>query len=877
MIDRLLLRVLSIVAPEELADEIEGDLREQLSQLKRSRSSVVATIWLARAVIGAALSIGWSRTPFARRGSFISPPLPARRRSLPVTLNDLRFAVRLIAKQPVLSATAVGALGVSMCLAIFGFTMLSSTLWAELPLPQGERYVYMEVTDPETLDEVGVAPEVLERWINESSTLATIGAFEWGQANLEPVDTEPVGIRLVHITPRGMAATQVEPVVGRLFEPRDAVPGAEPVVLLREDLWEQHYRGDPDMLGAPIRLGGSDYTLVGVLPREFAFPSSHNLWLPRAEHGPGVVDGSRPEAFGIMADDADMAEVQAELEVLMQPSDDELRAGPPNALRVVPYTRGLTGGRAAETFMAGVVTVLLLILAVAAANVANLILVRAVARSDEYGIRAALGASRTNLIAQGFGEVLLLGALAAILGTGGASLIFRWLRSVVDNELPMWIDFRIDPVVGGFIAFLAVFSTSIASIGPMLRATRGSLDASLRQGSTAVASGGFGRASASMIVAELALSVALLSTATLLGRGLVGLQQVDLGLDQTRVLTASLYLPPAPGVSEPSPIDTGLLADLESRVNIRKAGLTMRLPKEETRARDLEVDGREGIVRSHVAHSGLYFFDSLEIAALRGRTFTASDHETDAVPVVVVNESFATAHLGTSNPVGQRLRFASEPGAEPTAWREIVGVVRDLGLNAAVPGESDGLYLPVAGSNFYQLTATFEGPFADAARAMRAVVGANDSRIIVREVQTLEQSGWAARTLLSATASGLSALGVMALALSVTGMYAIMAFSVQQRTREFGVRVALGAEPGDLVRRAVLSTCVRLASGAGLGVTRALLLSQAAAVLPIAVPALSMFDVAVVCGTMMLAGLLAAWLPARQAGRVNPADALRAD
>jgi hypothetical protein len=443
----------------------------------------------------------------------------------------------------------------------------------------------------------------------------------------------------------------------------------------------------------------------------------------------------------------------------------------------------------------------------------------------------------------------------------------------------MWITLQVEPAVVGFAAFLAVFASAIASIAPALRSTSGSLDLALRHGSAAVVAPRFGRASSVLVLAQVALSVALLSAAAVMARGLIGYQWADLGIDEAGILTASLYLPPESDAEEPVRIGNSLADELTAAPQFERAGLTMELPKSDAARRTFEIDrgAADQVVDGRAAYAGVGFLQSLGVEAMAGRLLEAADHVEGAASVVVVNDSFVRQYFAGADPVGRQIRYAAEPGEEPGQWREIVGVVQDLAMSPGVPGESAGLYIPVRQSNFFHATARFNGPVGEAAAALRRIVAEHDTRILVRDIQTLDKVGWEARTLLRSVGLGLAALGAMAMALSAAGIYAILAFSVQQRTREIGVRIALGAGRGQVLRSIMGSTSVRLGAGAASGAGLAFLLARATVVLPIDLPPMGLLDVGVMAGTMIAAGALAAWVPARRAGRVSPAEALRND
>lgn len=869
---RIAWAVVRFVLPRDMRDEIEGDLREEHGTRARAEGSSSADRWLFRAALGLAAQMASLRIPLVGRSSLRVPPLSPSR-AWPLSLTDLKLAFRLALRQPVLSATSIAALSVSMCLAIAGFSMVDAVLFAKLSLPNGEDFVYLRLTDRESRQQRSTTVPIFRAWTEGGSALETLAAFRTRQATLLMGDGLSRELKAADVTVNGLSSTGAAPVVGRLFTAEDAFPSASPTMLLGEGIWREQLGADPEAVGRTVRVSGDVYTLVGVLPADFAFPVNQDAWFPFDPLNSDSMKGL--QAFGVLAPGSDRGAAEVELQSILEAQrDSDQRL----AVEVLPYTRAFSG-RGFAAFMTVVMVLLFALLAVAAANVANLILARTAARSGEIAVRTALGAPRASIVCQIFVEVLVLAAGAAAIAVVVAGRIVAWLRVLIADAAPAWIEPRVDPGVVAFAALLALVATAIASLAPALRSTRGDLDRRLRRGTAFTTGPGVGRLADALVFGQIALSVALLAVAAVLGRGLLGYQAVDVGIAEREILTASLHLPASMDTDDREPIARDLVDELEAAPRIRRAGLTRTLPNRDAGREGFEVDASEEIRRVpdiHVAYPGPGFFDSLDLTPVQGRLLRPSDHDDQAPPVVVVNEAFVRAYVPSGDPVGLRLRSVGRPDEDLPAWKEIVGVVRDLDLSPGLPGQEPGVYIPTRDSNTYFVTARFDGPVAEAARELRQVVAEHDGRILVRDVQTLDRVGWESRTLLRSVGTGLAALGAMAVALSVAGIYAILAFSVERRRREIGVRVALGAGSATIIRAIVTMTARRLAVGVTFGIALALLFDRVTALLPIDVPRMAPVDLLLVCGLMLGAAVGASWIPARRAASVEPAEALRA-
>jgi predicted permease len=479
------------------------------------------------------------------------------------------------------------------------------------------------------------------------------------------------------------------------------------------------------------------------------------------------------------------------------------------------------------------------------------------------------------VVGQLFVEVLLLGSIAALLGLAGASGALRYVRGAFEG-IPFWVTLQPNPRVIVFVLALTVVVSAVSGLLPALRVTRHDLRNSLQAG-RGFAAGGFGRVGAVLLVVEIALSVALLNGAVTMARAFTSYVDDIPALPENRVLTAQLGR-----IREPENRDK-VVAAIAQLPGVVAAGAGENLPRlyPPPRAVSIEPIGDEATLApkpapGHAVSTG--FMEAIGARAVAGRLFTSSDFVTGAAPVAIVNEPFVEKFLNGRNAIGRRIRIdnSGEAGAEEP-WREIVGVVPDLGLSVGDPALTAGFYTPVRNEMLWYLAIRTSVDPITLAGAMRAAVANIDPDLQLQEVRTLEEAGFEERVFLSMVATALTAMGGMALMLSIVGIYALLSFMVTRRTREIGIRVALGARHWQVLRSITGGATIYLAIGGLLGTMLGILFAQAREVILISIPAPGFWMPATIFLTLAIAGLTACWLPARRALSIRPSEALSAD
>ncbi len=872
---RTLLRVL----PAERREDLAGDFEE--AHATRRRRLGAAGAWLATTVDAGLVAVAFARMT-GKGGSRMGG----------MSWLEVRLGLRLMRRQPLLAGTAVFAIAVGIGLAATGFTLLDAATGRSLPFEGGSGWFQLDVRRMPEGREAPLDHARYRALRERASSIAYLGSFRLAQPNLRTGDDELETVAAAYVTPSAFARLPFAPVVGRTLTEADARPGAEPVVLLREDLWRRRFGADPAVVGSSIKLDGERRTVVGIMPWAFAFPVQHQVWMPLDDDTRGgSVEGPTAgvSTFGVLAPGVSFAEARSEVRFLADQVAPQAGEQGSVVVDVKPYTLAFaTNGF--DLFLTAVLALLVLVLIVTAANLANLILARTYARVGELSIRAALGASRGRLVGQVFVEVLLLTLLGAALGVLGSQLALGWLGGLVP-DLPFWFD--LGPRIGvlAFATTLAFLAAAIAGVTPALRATRRDPVDGLRGSGRGGGDVRFGRVSAALVVFELSMSVAFVAAAVVLVRGLLGYGSGGTSLEESSVLTARVYIRPpmAPGaewaVREPWQIDSirtlqeSVLREVSTLGGITGVGATTLLPRIEGRATPFQVEGADGLAVERLADASVTegYFEALGVAASAGRLFVAEDRREGAPPVAIVNEPFVRRVLGGRNAVGRRIRRPAGPDDEPGPWIEIVGVVPDLRMSPADPARAAGVYRPLGWSNYFYVALRGGADPRAMERPLREAVSAADPSIRVDDVMLLERAGWEARALLQGLSVSMALMGGMAGFLSLIGIYAILSFSVTRRTREIGVRMALGAPRGAVARSVSARAGRQILMGTLLGVGLAVPLMKGTALLPIRVPPGGPSLLTATALAIAAIGALACWLPTARAARVQPTEALRSE
>ena len=809
-------------------------------------------------------------------------------------LQDIRYALRQLLQARGFTAVALLtlALGIGANTAIF--SVVNAVMLRPLPYPRPHEVVLVWInnTIEKISDDITNWPTFTD-WRTGNRTFAEMAGYSPGTANLTG-GGEPEQVASTIVGDRFFETLGIPALRGRWFTDAEQTEGKDNVVVISHGLWQRRFGGAESALGRDLQVNGRPRTIVGIMPPGFAFPARTDVYVPIA---PGEQLRNNRNSFwlpvlGRLKPGVTVEQAQADLTTI----NNAVIAQNPNLAGYEVNVVGLhayvvRNVRTALWVLLGAVGCVLLI---GCANLANLLLARGVARRREIAVRLALGASRPRIVRQLLVESLVIallgGALGVLLGTWGLQLI----KTLGAAYLPRLDTIHTDPVVLAVTATAAVLCGLGFGLAPAWQAGRTNANEALKDGGRgSSASRATQLARSSLVVAQAALAVILLVGAGLLLRSFWKLQQVETGLRGEQLLSVPLSLPRAKYAdgAAAAAFHSHLLERVSGLPGVQSAGLTTSILMSRLHTSGIfTVEGRPfapGERRPELpidSASGSYF-STMGIPLVEGRTFNASDIA-GGPSVAIINETMARNWWPGQSPLGRRFLFGNPPApdardanGQPVTpnWITVVGVVKDtrrLGPDSPVRIES---WIPIgqrAARNF-QLVVRTALPADVMARTLREAIWSIDRDLPVPRIEPVADILGEQTAQRRLNLSLLGAFAGLALVLAAVGLYGVMAYSVSQRAGEFGVRLALGASPGD-VQRLVLGQGARLAAtGLALGALVSLVLGALVESLLYGVPARDPLTYAAVIGVLAAAALLAAWLPARRAGRVNPMEALR--
>jgi predicted permease len=807
-------------------------------------------------------------------------------------MSDFRLAIRSLRKRPLFALVAIltMALGVGANAAIF--SLVYQTLLRPLPVANADRLVFVwnsygtmlaqaTVSIPDYLDRKTQAPSI------EDATL-----FAMRTANLNE-GGNPEQLQALAVTPSFFSTLGVYPILGQAFTDEQATPNADKFTILSHRLWRTHYAADQSIVGRDIRVNADAYRVVGVLPENFDLLGSDvAMVVPFAFTPAQMSDNERGNEFSRMIarlrPGTTIEAVNKEMQTITDRVIERLpaRAGFMRQTKftgyAVPIRDQLVGD--VRTPLVIVQACVGFVLLIACANVANLLLMRATQRQRELAIRTTLGAGRWRIVRQLVTEGLVLSAAGGLAGLGVAIGGTRALVALAGDRLPGSPGSPLDPVVLGATFGLVLLTGLIFGLVPAVVATRGHAADDLKNDTTrGTASRRIGAVRASMVICEVAAALILLTGAGLLVKSLVRLQAVSPGFVADRVITAQIALPTLRYPDAPTRIAfwTRLLEQAAAIPGVTSAGLTTNVPFNGNvssgsytivgltqPAGEPQPHGRQEIV-------GGDYFRAMHIPLRKGRYFTTTD-TAEAPPVCIVDEYLVSRYFPDRDPIGQQIRRGGPTSPAIT----IVGVVGTIStIDLAQPVTKERLYYPVSqqASRGMAIILNASGNATALVPDLRRVIRAIDPEQPIANVRTMDE--WMARSLAPRTAPTvlLAIFGALALVLSAIGIYGVLAFGVEQRVREFGIRQALGAD-----RTAILSLVFRqglltVGIGAAIGLAGSLALSRYLESLLFGVATRDAAVLAGVTALLMLVAAAACYLPARRATKTDPLIALRAD
>ena len=805
--------------------------------------------------------------------------------------NDLRFALRMIVTHRWFSAVVIVTLALGIGINTTVFTLVNAVLFKPVPVPNGERLVTINGQDLTRADSRrGVSyPEYLEYKQNNHS-FDGVEALTGARVVISESGNAPDRFIGQRVTPGLFSLLQTPPILGRGFSPDDGKPGAAEVLLISHGVWKNRYGGDPGVIGRAVRVNGMPATIIGVMPEGFKFPQREDVWLPLIPTADLERRTQRTlQLFALLKRGTPLTAAKADLAVIAQRlaktfPDSNKDAG----VIVRTFHETFNGGPIRTVFltMLGAVGFVLLI---ACANVANLMLSRAIARQREIAVRASLGASRWQLVRQLLVESVLLSLLGGLLGLGLAQIgVHLFDVATRDVGKPYWIIFSMDFVVFGYFAVISVLTGLLFGLVPALRVSRVDLNRTLKDGTPSGGSATGGRLTAILVVLQFALTVVLLTGAGLMVRSFFRAQQLNEFVPHERIFTARLTLPDGTNEryrerAERLRFYEDLVTRVGSLPGVTHAAVASSLPGLGAGARDLELEGKpiENAAtppRASIdAHSPGYLA-AIGLPIIQGRGFAETDGDAGR-EVAIATPAFAAKHWPGQSPIGARFRFLEGPQRKPGPWISIVGVCGDIVQRPQEPDAPPLVYLPHrldAYSGMALLVRTSGDPAA-LAGPVRSVVQSLDQDLPLFDVRVLKDA--VARNFWHVLVFGSLFLSFAAIALLMAsvGLYAVIAQATARRTREIGIRMALGATAERIVRLVLSRGLAQLGIGLALGLAGAFATTSLLKTTRMLVRVSPQDPVvfAAVTALLIVIGLLACWLPARRAAALHPVRALR--
>jgi len=810
--------------------------------------------------------------------------------------QDIRYAARMLRKNPGFAAVVVItlALGIGANSAIFSF--VNAVILNPLPFPDSDRLVVISQTNPEGR-EISVSLLNFQDWQARSRSFEQLGGVCFTTFNLTGVDT-PQHLAGQAVTLNYFSILGVQPQLGRIFSPEEDKFGAARIALISDSLWRRAFGADPNILGRSIKLDSDTVTVIGVMPPHFELFTKPDIWTPLGEaldpNSPWFDRGNHMGlyALGKLKKGISVSQVVTEMRQIGAQLEKEYPAvnSGHGVLTQSLQTSIVLDVRSTLLVLMGAVGFVLLI---ACVNVANLSLARSLVRQQEMGIRMALGAGRGRLIRQSLSESFLLSVLGGLAGILVASLLLSALISLAPPNLPRVADVQLSGRVLLFTAAVTLLTSFLFGLLPALSSTR--ITAAFSEGGRTSTSGPVRRRLFdSLLVAEIALALVVLTGAGLMTRTMYKIANVDPGFRTDHLLTMRMdiygpqYRNNIPNIEA---FQKAALTNVKALPGVESAAFTLSLPIAGSQWGSVFVVGDQPVVdRSQIPIAAFNpvsteYFQTMGISLLRGRSFSEADGP-QSPKVAVINETMARHFWPNENPIGKRLKQGWPEWTTP--WREVIGVVADVKLNGVIDTTPLHVYLPLAQegmASVYLAVRTKPEPQTLAA-SVQSALHSLDSQITIYQVRTMdEQLGRAVGSQRAAMVL-LSAFAVLATLLAAIGIYGVISWGVVQRTREMGLRMALGALPRDVMWLVLRRSMLLVLAGVTLGllgafaVTRLLGASLTEGGLgktPLLFGVKAMDPITFILTPIVLAlvAFLACCLPARRATKIDPLVALR--
>lgn len=828
--------------------------------------------------------------------------------------QDIRIGLRVLLKEKSFCALAVFVLALGICAVTTQFSVVNGVLLRGFAFPHAEELVDLQLADPTDFTPANFNSRVttadfIELKEQQKSYSALVAYLNGSTVNLT-YHGNPQRLQGGYITWDFFRVLGVSPAIGRDFAPEDDRPGVDKTIILSDKIWQRDFGGSPAVIGQAVRVNGRSGTVIGVMPPKFAFPANEELWIPVNTEFPPKPRNDRGistvSVIGRLKPGVSLEQANAELMGIAQRFSKAYVENKQFSLGYVrPLIASFTGPQ-----LSGLLYLMLAfcvaVLLIACGNVMNMQFARATLRAKELAIRSSLGASRSRLVRQMLTESLLLAALGAVIGISLSSWTIEWVDQAVhagNNPIPAWMVFRLDPPVLAFVVGITVLSAVVSGLLPALMASRANASDVLKESGRGNTGRSIAVVTKTLVVVQILFTCVLLIAALLQVQSIQRQQHIDYGYNTSGILSARMGLMAGDYPTNESRVlfFEKLLRQVRANPALESVALTNRFQMVFSGNGPIELEGKQykddkDRPQANFENVSDGYFATIGQRLLEGRDFTMDDNDVK-LPVAIVNTTFARKFFGNESPLGRRFRTTSSNGAVTDPWRTIIGVVSDVRMTGPFNNRNDnsGYYIPISGFvygdgkpviNGLQFATIIVKLRGDAlpesfATSLRRAVNEVDPNLPLYFVATPKTNldAFIAQNYILVLMFGV--FGAIAVILASVGLYGVTAFSVNQRTQEFGIRMALGADARLILKMVLAQGALQLALGLALGLAVALglsfLLADGIQNFLFGISPRDPLTYIAVIALLALVSFLATFIPARRATKVDPMSALRAE
>ncbi len=797
--------------------------------------------------------------------------------------QDLKYAVRMIAFQRWFSGAVIVILALGIGLNTMVFSLVNAVLFRPLAIPGGERLVAInsqQRSNPENIYQVSY-PDFRD-FRSSATAFETIEAATMDDGVLSERDHPPESYNMGRITTGLFSMLRTPPILGRPFTSADGAAGAQPVLLLGYGVWKDRYASSRDVIGRVVRVNEKPTTIVGVMPQSFKFPQNQDLWVPLVSTPDLEKRSRRPlQLFAYLKPGVSISQGTANLQEIAGRLSAQYPENKDTTAFAQTFHDRYNGGNIKRIFLAMLAAVGF-VLMIACANVANMMLSRAVGREREISIRAAMGASRWQIIRQLLLESILLSCLGGLLGLGLSLFgVHAFDLATRDVGKPYWILFQMDWAAFAYCAAICVVSGILFGLAPAIRCSRIDLNNSLKDGARTAGSARGAYLSAGLVVSQFALTLVLLAGAGLFVRGFFDHLSLNPELPTHKILSARFHLPNSryPDADARTRFLQRLLTQLEALPGVTYAATVNVPPQMGAMWRDFEIEGRPPVDPKHRPGGAFLvqlpgYFTAINLPLQQGRDFN-DDDGAKGKETAIVSRDFAERFWPREQAIGKRFRTWSDD--KPGPWLSVIGVAANMVQEPQEASPRPLAYLPERqeGEAWMALLVRSPGNPALLTTAVRTTVQSLDQDLPLNDVRLLAGAIERNRWFLVVFGTLFSVFGFIGLLMAAVGIYAVIAQSTGRRTREIGVRMALGATSGNILALILSRGIWQLAIGLAVGLAAAIPAVKLVAKVGLRISPTDPLAFGAIIAILVSVGVFACWLPARRAAGLDPVKAIR--